>query len=63
MELTRSDIQKLIQAQKESTFLNHFIYSIRKDFKTQGCIQKNKNKNMEKNRSNRWFLSSIFFLF
>lgn len=44
MELTRSDIQKLIQAQKESTFLNHFIYSIRKDFKTQGCIQKNKIK-------------------
>nr|WP_199001351.1 hypothetical protein [Flavobacterium sp. ASV13] len=42
MELTKSDLQKLIQVQKENTFLNHFIFSLTKDYKTYGNIKKNK---------------------
>lgn len=44
MEFTKSDVQRLIQTQKGNTFFNHFIYSVTKDFKTQGCIQKRQIK-------------------
>ncbi|KAF2081332.1 hypothetical protein [Flavobacterium sharifuzzamanii] len=42
MEVTKSDIQKLIQVQKNNTFLNHFICSIKKDYKIYGNIEKHK---------------------
>ncbi|RXM48270.1 hypothetical protein, partial [Flavobacterium sp. YO12] len=42
MEITKSDVQKLIQVQKENTFLNHFIYAIKKDYKIHGNIEKHK---------------------
>ncbi|KAF2342462.1 hypothetical protein [Flavobacterium tistrianum] len=42
MEVTKSDIQKLIQVQKENTFFNHFICSLKKDYKIYGNIEKHK---------------------
>lgn len=63
MELTKSDIQKLIQSQKENTFLNHFIYSIKTDFKIQGCIQKHKIKVWKKTRLTGSFYPVFSFEF
>ncbi|UPZ15881.1 hypothetical protein [Flavobacterium humidisoli] len=42
MEVTKSDIQKLIEVQKNNTFSNHFICSIKKDYKIYGSIEKHK---------------------
>jgi hypothetical protein len=42
MEVTKSDIQKLIEVQKNNTFSNHFICSIKKDYKIYGNIEKHK---------------------
>lgn len=44
MEFCKSDIQKLIQVKKSNNFWNHFLFSLNKNYKIHGEIQKNKIK-------------------
>lgn len=44
MEITKSDIKKLIQNIKTDSFWNHFLYVIKRDFSYSGEIQKNRIK-------------------
>lgn len=41
MELTRSDIQKLVKVKKEDTFWNHFVYAFATNYKVNGEVKKN----------------------
>ncbi|KQO32957.1 hypothetical protein ASF10_19335 [Flavobacterium sp. Leaf82] len=41
MEITKSDIQKLIEVKKEDTIKNHFLYSTTKQYKSFGEIKEN----------------------
>ncbi|UTN04451.1 hypothetical protein L0669_00780 [Flavobacterium bizetiae] len=41
MEITKSDIQKLIEVKKEDTIKNHFLYSITKQYRSFGEIKEN----------------------
>ena len=41
MQLTKSDILKLVKVKKANTFWNHFLYALKKDYKINGEIKKN----------------------
>ena len=44
MEITKSDILKLIENKKVDNFWNHFLYLIKRDFKPTGEVNKNQIK-------------------
>lgn len=44
MEFCKSDIQKLIQVKKSNTLWNQFLFSLNKNYKIHGEVQKNKIK-------------------
>jgi|GEM_PF-894432 len=44
MEVTKSDIQKLVKVKNTDSFWNHLVCSFKKDYKIYGEIQKNKIK-------------------
>ena len=44
MEITKSDILKLIKNNKVDNFWNHFIYVVKRDFKPTGEVKENQIK-------------------
>lgn len=48
MQLSKSDILKLVKVRKENTFWNHFLYNSKTDYKIYGKVEKNNIKIWQK---------------
>lgn len=63
MQLTKSDISKLVKVRKSDVFWNHFFYSLKKDYKVYGDIQKNTIKIWQKGNMTGAFYAVYTFEF
>ena len=63
MEVTKKDVEKLIELRKENTFLNHFWNVFSRDFRLKGEIGRNEIKVWKQNMWNATFYPIFTFEF
>ena len=63
MEVTKKDVEKLIELKKENTFLNHLWNVFSRDFRSKGEVNRNEIKVWSQNMWNMVFYPIYTFEF